>query len=61
LKASLLVLVGTLDDPGTIESCRHLAASVPGARLETFEGAAHMLNLEQPDRFTSLMREFIGA
>jgi pimeloyl-ACP methyl ester carboxylesterase len=61
LKVPLLVLVGTLDEPGTVESCRHLAASVPGARLEIFEGAAHMLNLEQPDRFTSLLRQFLPA
>ena len=30
----------------------HLAEHVPGARLELFEGAAHMLNLEQPARFS---------
>ena len=40
LRAPLLVLLGTVDDPGTSESMRHLAASVPGARLEEFEGSA---------------------
>jgi pimeloyl-ACP methyl ester carboxylesterase len=40
---------------------QHLATSVPGARLEVFEGAAHLLNLEQPERFTSLLREFLDA
>jgi pimeloyl-ACP methyl ester carboxylesterase len=49
-------MLGTLDDPGTSESMRHLAASVPGARLEEFE-AAHMINLEHPDRFNDLLRE----
>jgi pimeloyl-ACP methyl ester carboxylesterase len=61
LRAPLLVVVGTLDDPGTIESMEHLAAYVPGARLERFEGAAHMLNLEQPDRFTALVRDHVAA
>lgn len=61
LRAPLLVMLGTLDDPGTQASMRHLAASVPGARLEVFEGAAHMLNLEQPERFNSLLREFFAA
>ncbi len=60
LKAPLLVMLGTLDDPGTQASMRHLAAAVPGARLEVFEGAAHMLNLEQPERFSSLLREFFA-
>jgi len=54
------VIIGTLDDPGTQESCRHLAATVPGARLEVFEGAAHMINLEQPGRFNAVLREFLG-
>lgn len=56
LRAPLLVMVGTLDDPGTSESMRHLAEAVPGARLEVFE-AAHMVNLEHPERFNALLHE----
>ena len=59
LRAPLLVMLGTLDDAGTTESMRHLADAVPGARLEVFEGSAHMLNLEQPDRFNALLRGFL--
>lgn len=59
LRAPLLVLLGTLDDPGTSDAMRHLAASVPGARLEVFE-TAHMINLEQPDRFNALLREHLA-
>ena len=61
LRAPLLVMLGTLDDPGTSDSMRHLADAVPGARLEVFEGSAHMLNLEQPDRFNALLLEFFGG
>ena len=60
LRMPLLVIVGTLDDPGTIESMHHLAGVVPGARLEVFEGAAHMLNLEQPARFNALLADFLA-
>ena len=56
LKAPLLVLLGTLDEPGTTAAMRHLAATVPGARLEELE-SAHMLNLEHPERFAALLRE----
>jgi 3-oxoadipate enol-lactonase len=56
LRVPLLVMYGTLDEPATSESMRHLAASVPGARLEAFE-SAHMINLEHPERFTALLRE----
>lgn len=58
LRAPLLVMLGTLDDPGTVESMRHLAATVPGARLEEFT-SAHMVNLEHPARFNRVLREFL--
>ena len=61
LQVPLLVILGTLDEPGTSASMRHLAESVPHARLEPFEGAAHMLNMEQPERFNRLLREFLDA
>jgi 3-oxoadipate enol-lactonase len=59
LRAPLLVMYGTFDEPGTSDAMRHLAATVPGARLEVFEGAAHMLNLEQPERFNRVLRTFL--
>jgi pimeloyl-ACP methyl ester carboxylesterase len=59
LRAPLLVMYGTLDEPATSESMRHLAASVPGARLEEFE-SAHMINLEHPERFNALLREHLA-
>jgi 3-oxoadipate enol-lactonase len=58
LHIPLLVILGSLDEAGTQESMRHLAETVPGVRLEVFDGAAHMLNLEQPERFNTLLREF---
>ena len=61
LRAPLLVMVGTFDDPGTQESMRHLAAAVPGARLEVFDGVAHMINLEQPERFNAVLRAFLDG
>jgi len=60
LKAPLLVLLGTFDEPGTSASMRHLAESVPGARLEVFE-TAHMINLEQPERFNALLAEWLDG
>jgi pimeloyl-ACP methyl ester carboxylesterase len=57
----LLVILGTLDEPGTSGSMRHLAEAVPHARLEVFEGVAHMLNLERPEHFNALLREFLDS
>ena len=61
INVPLLAILGTLDDAGTSEAMRHLADSVPGARLEVFQGVAHMLNLEQPERFNRLLREFLDG
>ena len=60
LRAPLLVMLGTLDEPSTTDAMRHLAATVPGARLEEFE-SAHMVNLEHPERFNRVLREFLDA
>ena len=59
LRAPLLVMVGDLDEVETQAHCRYLASVVPDARLEVFEGAAHMVNLEQPERFNQLLRDFL--
>lgn len=61
LSMPLLVIIGSADEASTQASCRYLAENVPGARLEVFDGAAHMVNLEQPDRFNRLLREFLDA
>jgi 3-oxoadipate enol-lactonase len=60
LQSPLLVMYGTLDEPATSESMRHLAASVPGSRLEAF-ATAHMINLEEPERFNALLREHLAG
>jgi 3-oxoadipate enol-lactonase len=59
LRIPVLALIGTLDDPGTQDAMRHLAREVPGARLEVFDGVAHMINLEQPERFNRVLGEFL--
>ena len=61
LRAPTLVMVGDLDERSTQLACRHLAEAVPGARLELFRGAAHMLNLEQPEHFNRLVLDFLAS
>ena len=38
IKVPTLVMVGDLDEGGTIQACRKLATDIPGARFELFEG-----------------------
>jgi 3-oxoadipate enol-lactonase len=56
-----LVIVGDLDDPGTVDSMGRLASEVAGARFEVFDGCAHMLSMEQPERFTDSVLDFLGT
>ena len=60
LRVPTLVMVGSADEPGGVAAGRHLAASVAGARLVEFPGVAHMIQLEEPERFIRLVLEFLA-
>ena len=53
-------MIGDVDEAGSVARGRYLAASVPGARLGTFPNVAHMIQLEQPDRFAALVLAFFA-
>ena len=60
VRVPTLVLTGDADEPAGLAAGRHLAASVAGARLVEFAGVAHMIQLEEPERFNRLVLEFLG-
>ena len=60
VRVPTLVLTGDVDEPGGLAAGRHLAASVAGARLVELAGVAHMIQLEEPERFNQLVLEFLG-
>jgi pimeloyl-ACP methyl ester carboxylesterase len=55
-----LVLIGDADEPGCVIAERHLAASVPGAQVVELPGVAHMIQLEEPERFSRLVLDFLA-
>lgn len=55
--APTLVIVGA-DDPAR-ERAEAVAAAIPGARLVVVPGAGHAPHLERPDRFRSLVLDFL--
>jgi pimeloyl-ACP methyl ester carboxylesterase len=55
----VLVIYGNLDEVETGIASKYLADNVAGAELIEYEGAAHMLTLEQPDRFAADLRAFL--
>lgn len=50
---------GTFDELGVLRAGEKLAAEVRGARSHVFESVAHMVNLERPVEFNSLVRDFL--
>ncbi len=60
IRVPVLVIAGSQDQSTTVVMGEQIAAGVPGARLEILE-AAHLSNIEQPDAFNGLVREFFDA
>jgi 3-oxoadipate enol-lactonase len=60
LRVPTLVMIGGVDEPGGVAAGRHLAASVEGARLVEFPDVAHMIQLEEPERFNRLVLDFLA-
>jgi pimeloyl-ACP methyl ester carboxylesterase len=57
----LWIAVGDIDPFLPLEEAREIVATAPNGRLEVFEGAGHFTNMEQPERFNELLREFLQA
>ena len=55
----LLVCVGNGDELVSVDEARALAASAIRGSLEIFEGAGHLLTLDQPERFNTVLLEFL--
>jgi pimeloyl-ACP methyl ester carboxylesterase len=59
LACPLLVVAGSSDPVLPVEVAREAAELAPDGSLEIFEGAGHLPNLQQPDRFNSVLRDFL--
>lgn len=57
LDVPTLVMVGSSDEK-CLKPADFLAATVPGARLETFSGCGHFINVERSLRFNDLVSQF---
>jgi non-heme chloroperoxidase len=58
IRVPTLVLSGSADVISPPAQARRIADLVPGARLEVFKGAGHMLMLERTDDVNALITEF---
>jgi 3-oxoadipate enol-lactonase len=61
IKAPTLVLSGRYDPACTVEQGIVLNRLIDGSHMVIIEEAAHLSNIEQPDRFNQTVREFIDS
>lgn len=59
ISCPVLVLNGLEDRLTTPETAEGIAAGIPGAAIELIENAAHLSNMEQPDRFNRALLDHI--
>jgi 3-oxoadipate enol-lactonase len=59
IRVPTLVVAGSADAIIPIDESRAMAEAIPQARLEVFESSGHLANLEQPQRFSVLVRELL--
>lgn len=57
----MLVVWGSRDPIVPAAHAQALRSLVPTARVEVFEGAGHWPHLDDPDRFSAVLREFLAS
>lgn len=60
IRVPTLIIVGDRDEPFLVP-CRYMASKIPGARLEVVKNAGHASNLDQPEAFNRVLREFLDS
>jgi pimeloyl-ACP methyl ester carboxylesterase len=60
LHVPTLILTGTLDLPEVLLVNAYMANNMPNVKQVMISGAAHMINLEKPERFNEEIRKFLN-
>jgi 3-oxoadipate enol-lactonase len=61
VRCPVLVVNGADDPVQSVSVARHLAGSLPDARLEVVPGAGHAVAWDQPEHFLDLLRTYLAA
>ncbi len=59
IKAPTLVLAGEKDTNAPAPMMEKMASKIPGAEYVCIQGAGHLANLEQPEKFDTIVKNFI--
>ncbi len=58
IEVPTLLIWGDQDKRAPISVARQMLTAIPGAKLEIIKGAGHVCNLEAPDRFNKIVKDF---
>jgi 2-hydroxy-6-oxonona-2,4-dienedioate hydrolase len=61
LQAPTLIITGALDHAENLRAAALMSAQIPGARQVSIPEAAHVPNLDQPERFNQRVVEFLNS
>jgi len=56
-----LIVHGAEDSIVPLAEARQIADAIPGARLEVIPDAGHLLNIENPEAYNRVVRQFLGS
>jgi 3-oxoadipate enol-lactonase len=61
IRVPTLVVAGSLDEATPPSLAEQLHVGIAGSRLAIIPGAAHLTNVERPDAFNAVVREFLSG
>lgn len=59
IKVPTLVVVGSADTLTTVAMAQSIADDIPGSELAIIDGAGHLVNIEEPDKFNEIVIAFL--
>jgi pimeloyl-ACP methyl ester carboxylesterase len=60
IRVPTLVVVGSADRLTTVDMAQSIAGDIPGAELSVIDGAGHLVNIEEPEQFNSIVIDFLN-
>jgi len=61
IQVPTLAVVGDLDMPDILEIVGLIEKNIPGAQKVVIKGVAHMVNMEKPEEFNRIVRDFLSG
>ncbi len=61
IQVPVLLIWGELDRRSPLKIAHQMHNLIPGAKIEIITGAGHVSNMERPEQFNKIVKEFCSA